>query len=159
MITVTVNTTQGQSPPDLFIWEEESAANIGVLSYVRANLTVPNGRFVETGIRQLQVISYKFEPPLEVTEKQFIGFKFGFNASDQLSHPIAFVDVGEGNAPVSVYASCGQIETFIQLGQPGNPFVDQSTRYIPLISHEFGESYYTYNHSKFNINLVLSIQL
>ena len=40
-----------------------------------------------------ELIRYEFQPPLKVAERQFIGLKFDFNANDQLSHPIAFVDV------------------------------------------------------------------
>ena len=139
VVTVRVDTTLGQLPPGLFIWQRVLSGDFSLVSYERINLTVPSGRIVETGNGQTS--RYEFEPPLEVTQRQFIGFKFDFNTNDQLSHPIEFVDVGEGNAPVSVYASAGQSETFIQL-QAGNPFVDQSTRYILLISAEFGESYY-----------------
>ena len=139
VVAVRVSTTQGKSPPGLFIWEDGSSAIIGVVSYARVNISMPRGHIIETG--NGHIIRYEFEHPLEVTQRQFIGFKFDFNTTNQLSHPIAFVDVREGNAPVSVYASAGQSETFIQLGQPGNLFVDQSTRYIPLISDEFGKSY------------------
>ena len=62
------------------------------------------------------------------------------------------MDVGEGNAPVSVHVSVGQSEDFIQL-QDGDPFVILSTRYIPLISAEFGESC-VYKLLVCNLNLV-----
>ena len=137
VVTVRVDTTLGQSPPGLFIWQRVLSGDFSLVSYERINLTVPSGRIVETGDGQIS--RYEFEPPLEVTQRQFIGFKFDFNTSDQLSHPIEFVDVGEGNAPVSVYASAGQSKTFIPL-QPGSIFVNRATRYIPLISAEFGES-------------------
>ena len=146
VVTVRVDTSQGQSPPGLFIWEDISDYVINVVSYMRINLTMPNGRIVRT--ENCKLIRYEFEPPLNVAERQFIGLKFDFNANDQLSHPIAFVDVGEGNAPVSVHASAGQSETFIQL-QAGNPFIVQSTRYLLLISAEFGESFST-NYSELN---------
>ena len=149
VITVRVNTTIGQSPPDLFIWEDGIVDPYitGVVSYVRVNLTMPNGHIV--GKDDRQVIRYEFgefKPPLEVTERQFIGFKFNWSSNiiypqnEQISHPIALVDVGEGNAPVSVYDWSGQSETVIQF-QHG--YTDKGTlsKYIPLISNEFGKSY------------------
>ena len=128
-IQVRANTTEGRPSPQLSVWEDGAVDNL----YCKINSTSPTTSIGPDG----QVI-YTFEPPLAVTERQFVGFKFDNNGIDLTGHTIAFVDVGEGNAPVSVYASSGQSEGFIQLN--GSPFVIQSTRYIPLISAEFGES-------------------
>ena len=133
-IRVRVNTctTEGRPSPQLSIWEFEDA--IGDNVYRNINSTSPT-----TSIGPNSQVIYTFEPPLAITERQFVGFKFDNNGTDLTGHTIAFVDVGEGNAPVSVHASAGQGEDFIQF-QDGNPFVTQSTRYITLISAEFGES-------------------
>ena len=129
-IRVRANTTEGRPSPQLSIWEDGAVEN----TYRDINSTSPT-----TSIGLNGEVIYTFEPPLAVTERQFIGFKFDNNGTDLTGHTIAFVDVGEGNAPVSVYASVGLGEDFIQF-QEGIFFVNQSTRYIPLISAEFGES-------------------
>ena len=132
-IRVRANTTEGRPSPQLSIWEFEDA--IGDNVYRNTNSTSPT-----TSIGPNSQVIYTFEPPLAVTERQFVGFKFDNNGTDLTGHMIAFVDVGEGNAPLSVYASVGLLgEDFIQF-QDGNPFVTQSTRYIPLILAEFSES-------------------
>ena len=48
VVTVRVGTSQGQSPPGLFIWEDISDYVINVVSYMRINLTIPNGRTVNS---------------------------------------------------------------------------------------------------------------
>ena len=128
-IRVRANTTEGRPSPQLSIWEDGAVDNL----YRDINSTIPTTSIGPNG----QVI-YTFEPPLAVTERQFVGFKFDNNVTDLTGHTIAFVDVGEGNAPVSIHASAEQSEAIIQL-QDGNPFIIQSTRYILLISAEFGE--------------------
>ena len=130
-IQVRANTTEGRPSPQLTIWEEGAVEN----TYLNINSTSPT-----TSIGPNSQVVYTFEPPLAVTERQFIGFKFDNNGADLTGQTIAFMDVGEGNAPVSVHASVGQSEGFIQF-QDRNPLVNQSTRYVPLVSAEFGESY------------------
>ena len=126
------NTTGGQLSPQLSIWEDHDNvdnAYRNIDSTSPASSIGPNGEVI-----------YTFEPPLTVTERQFVGFKFDYNGTHITGHTIAFVDVGEGNAPVSVHASVGQAEDFIPLDQDF-PVISENNQYIPLISADFGEAY------------------
>ena len=135
-ITVRVNVGVGQARPQLFIWEDMIQTSVPLIMYERVSSNSPTSSIVESG--SLDTLIYTFQPPLEVTEKQFVGFAFDHNGPNLLSHTIAFMDVGEGNASFSIHTSI-KSSGFTFFPDFSSSFVIQTTRYIPVIAAEFGK--------------------
>ena len=79
------------------------------------------------------VYEYVLQEPVEVQEGDFLGFDLSPEGDEELQ--FVFLDLGDGNAPVSYARSFTAMTINTQL-------VTRNRRYVPLITAVIGENVY-----------------
>ncbi len=119
--------------PRLTIWKKSENKIVDpniIAEYLDTNISPNRNMSLESAIE------YIFDPPVEVTDNYFVGLLF--DMSPQLNRPIAFFDLGPGNAPVSVQVLASFSSQIIEVKQVAD-FARQHSRFFPLIAAEFGK--------------------